>query len=98
MLGWFRKQSPEEMEIARCERLARTGRRVEGLITDVEAETVFYQYEIRGVSYQAAQDFRLSQCALPGDSSELLGPATVQYENTNPANSRIVLEERRGAR
>lgn len=98
MLGWFRRQSPEEKEIARCEHLRRTGRRVEGLITDVVAETVFYQYEIRGVSYLAAQDFRLSQCTLPGDSSELLGPATVQYENTNPANSRLVLEERRGAR
>jgi hypothetical protein len=98
MLGWFRKQSPEEKEIARCENLKRSGRRVEGLITEVEAETVFYQYEIRGVSYQAAQDFRLINGALPGDSSELLGPATVQYENTNPANSRLVLEERSGTR
>ncbi len=98
MLGWFRKQSPEEKEIARCENLKRSGRRVEGLITEVEAETVFYQYEIRGVSYQAAQDFRLIKGALPGDSSELLGPATVQYENTNPANSRLVLEERSGSR
>jgi hypothetical protein len=94
MLGWFRRSSPEEMERARCAQLARTGRRVEGLVTEVRAGTVFYQYEIRSVCYQAAQDLQLLGGAPPWDD-EWSGPVTVQYDNQNPANSRVVLEEKR---
>ncbi len=96
MFGWFRRPSRQEQERARCALLARTGRRIEGLVTEVQAHTVFYQYEIRGVSYQAAQDFALLEGIIHEGMEELSGPVTVQYENKNPANSCLELEIQRG--
>ncbi len=98
MFGWFRKPSPEEKEIARCAALQENGRRVEGYLLDIEDQTVFYRYEVRGVTYQTAQDFRLMKCALPEDRSGLLGPVTVQYATANPANSMVVLQEKSGTK
>lgn len=104
LLRRWRREAPDPAELERRRRLHlnRIGRIVEGRIIEITDELVeseraddllAYNYKVRGVEYQAAQDI--------GSLRERLGPrhlsagqpAQVKYDPQNPTNSIVVCEE-----
>ncbi len=99
--GWLligRRRSPDEMERARRLFLSARGRIVEAEITDVHGALVGYNYDVGGVTYHVVQDLTPFLDVLPRDATLLLGPATIKYSTSNPANSILVSEEWSGIR
>lgn len=103
LLRWrSRRVDPAELERRRRLRVNRIGRIAEGRIVEVRDEPasgdgaghlLVYNYEVRGVEYQAAQDvsFLHHQLDLRRVASGL--PASVKYDPQNPTNSIILCEE-----
>ncbi len=101
-----RPKDPQEIERLRRLQVNGVGRLAAGEIVDVFApessapalHVVVYQYEVRGVQYEASQDMlpfaaRLNPCAIiPGS------PADVKYDPANPGNSIIACETWSGLR
>jgi hypothetical protein len=67
-------------------------------VIDVRDWTLYYFYEVRGVSYATSQDATELQDSLPAESSALIGPAGIKYSAQNPANSIVICEEWSGLR
>ena len=100
MRAWWRKR-PEEVERQRRLEVNRRGRIAPGQILDVlDSETpagggclILYQYEVAGVSYEAAQDVS----ALPDLASRAHGlpgqTAGIKYDPRRPTNSIIGCED-----
>lgn len=88
MFHFFRKPDPEQKERDRQAALLAHGRAVEGFLTDRSGNAVYYTYQVRGVTYTAAQDFQLPAGTEP---EHLLGAVTVRYSPKNPANSMVLL-------
>lgn len=103
VLFWWRRERPNAAELERRRRLAvnRIGRITEGRIIELRDGTstasgepvLVYNYEVRGVEYQAAQDISFLRHRL--DLSRLAAgqAASVKYDPQNPTNSIVLCEE-----
>jgi hypothetical protein len=98
MLSLFRRATLEEKERQRCEALLANSRSIEGTLTDVGDNYLFYTYEVGGVSYHASQDVSVLDCAASQPLGNHLGPVTVRYARTNPANSMVMSKNWSGLR
>ncbi|MEX2261945.1 MAG: hypothetical protein WD696_08330 [Bryobacteraceae bacterium] len=96
---WSRnREVPGRREQRRREALERTGLNGSGDIIDFRDDTVYYSYEVRGVSYTASQDVSALRDRLPDDPCQLIGDVGLKYLSGNPANSIIVSEYWSGLR
>lgn len=94
----WRRKSPGEIERQRRWGLNRHGRITAGHILEVvepdrSRKLILFQYEVAGVSYEAAQDIS----ALPGLASNTHGlagqAASVKYDPKQPTNSIVACED-----
>jgi hypothetical protein len=96
-----RRPSAEEIERRRRERLAASGRIIDGFIVDArtldgeesvsaEPEVLFYSYRLAGVTYNCAQDVSNLRDRVRG--FRLDEPVQVRYDPRNPGNSILVSE------
>jgi hypothetical protein len=92
-----RRVPPEELERRRRLAINAAGRMVDATVVDVQDGVVQYSYEVRGVTYTAAQDLRQFAGA-PEDPALLLGIATVKYLPKAPTSSIIFCENWSGMR
>jgi hypothetical protein len=92
------RRDPDEKERRRRLQVNATGRLGDAEITDVEGNSVFYSYSVRGVAYTAAQDISRLKEFLPDHPERLIGPVLFKYAPQNPANSIIVCEDWSGLR
>lgn len=93
-----RRSSPEKRERLRRARLAENGRLHDGVLTETNDNILYYDYEVRGVAYHAAQDVSALLDILPESPADLIGPVTLRYSLKNPANSIVIAEEWSGLR
>jgi hypothetical protein len=95
----FRKRpTPEERERLRRLMVNRNGRMGDGSVTDINGDSIYYSYRVRGVEYMASQDISALHDRLPTDPSILVGPVTLKYMPSNPVESILVCEEWSGFR
>lgn len=92
-LWWRARVTPEERERQRRRLVHQEGRIIEALVTGVEGDTVFYQYALRGVEYNTAQDCSALAQKLPTPRDTLVGVASCKYHRANPGNSIVICEE-----
>ena len=102
-LGWkSRRVDPAELERRRRLRINRVGRIVEGRVVELRDEPpgrdgtgclLVYNYEVRGVEYQAAQDVSFLQQQIDLRRAASGQAASVKYDPQNPTNSIILCEE-----
>lgn len=102
-----KKPSPEELEIARRQLLAQSGRLVDGTLLDVceipseDGRTLImllYEYRIGGVDYECTQDVSELQNVVDVTTVRAGFPCSVRYQNGNPQNSIVVSEKWSGLR
>lgn len=93
-----RRISPDEAERLRRLDVGAYGRLLEGIVTDVHENTVYFTYSVRGVEYQATQDLSRLLDRIPGEMPTLIGPVTLKYITNNPANSIVLCEHWSGLR
>jgi len=98
VLAFRRRRDPQERERLRRLGVNQRGRLADGYILEATSDTIFYSYSVRGVTYTASQDVSLIRHLIPGQADRLIGPVTLKYLATNPANSIIVCEEWSGLR
>jgi hypothetical protein len=89
---------PNERERRRRLRVSSIGRLGDAEITDVQGDSVFYSYSVRGVAYTAAQDISQLKDLLPDQPERMIGPALLKYAPGNPANSILICEDWSGLR
>ena len=94
-----RPVSPEERERLRRERLAESGRIVDGSLLDVlpsmtHPQVVLYRYRVAGVVYEGTQDISAlaHHLHVRGLTAALELPIQVKYDRQNPGSS-IVLAD-----
>jgi hypothetical protein len=92
------KMTPAERERRRRLKLNELGRMGDGMITDVQDDTLYFTYSVSGVSYNASQDVSRLRQLLPGELSHVIGPVWMKYLVRNPANSIVVCEHWSGIR
>jgi hypothetical protein len=92
------RRDPEEKERRRRIEVSSTGRLGDAEITDVQGNSLFYSYSVRGVAYTAAQDISRLKNLLPDQPERLIGPVMLKYAPGNPANSIVVCEDWSGLR
>ena len=101
------KKSPQEMERERREWLNQIGRITDGTVLDVQevptkghlpATMLIFEYDVGGVSYEAAQDVTRLRQHLNLHSCRIGLPTSVRYDPQNPANSIVVSEKWMGLR
>ena len=93
--------STEQLEERRRQRLASSGRIVDGSIVNAEPvdstpQIIIYSYRIAGVAYECAQD--VSTLGPLVANLRLDYPVQVRYSRDNPADSIIVAETWNGLR
>lgn len=102
-----RKKSPEQFERERRERLNLIGRITDGTVIDVSElrengrgamQLLIYNYDVRGVSYEASQDITHLRQFVDLHSCRIGVPTSVKYDPQNPGNSIIVSERWSGLR
>lgn len=110
MVGlWMRarRKSPEQRERERRERLNQVGRITDGTVIDVSElsengrgamQLLIYNYDVRGVSYEASQDITHLRQYVDLHSCRIGVPTSVKYDPQNPGNSIIVSERWNGLR
>ncbi len=101
VLLWMRKEkpTPAELERRRRQHVNRVGRITKGSILEIHDQNgpgehlLLYNYNVRGVEYQAAQDISFFRHRL--DFSRLAAgqAASVKYDPQNPTNSIVLCEE-----
>ena len=95
----FRQRtSPDEAERERRETVHRIGRLLDATVTDIQDSTIFFTYSVGGIEYQATQHVSSLADRMPDDAHHLLGPATIKYVPSNPANSIVICEKWCGLR
>lgn len=94
LIVWLclRRITPEERERRRRLWVNRRLRTWEGFVTDANEETIQYTYDVQGAEYFASQDIRTLRALLPRDPAWIIGPVSVKYEPSNPANSIVICE------
>jgi len=70
----------------------------DGMLTDVDGDTLYFTYTVRGVDYAASQDVGALRDHVPEDRDVLIGPVTLKYSPRNPPNSILVCKEWSGLR
>ena len=99
------KLTPDELEHARREQLALTGRITDGSVIDaphklqdptMDRQVIIYNYRIGGVCYEAVQDVTALEALVRDVRTDL--PVQVRYAPHNPANSIVVSESWSGLR
>jgi hypothetical protein len=102
-----RRPTADEIEQARRQFLARSGRLVDGMFLDITEMTaedrvtrtlLIYSYRIGGVDYQCSQDVTTMRDALNPSDLRAGFPCTVRYQPGNPHNSILVAEQWSGLR
>jgi hypothetical protein len=95
----FRKGvSVEELERQRRLLVNQRGRIGDGLISDICDGTIFFNYSIHGVDYQATQSVEALGELIPMEPQRIIGPVMLKYLPRNPANSIVVCEKWSGLR
>jgi hypothetical protein len=96
----LRRKRPTAEEIERSRRLTvyRHGRLLDGLITDIDEDTIHFAYSVNGAHYRATQNVGSLRDKLPPEPHRSIGPATLRYMVRNPANSIVICEEWSGLR
>ena len=92
------RRNPKDKEKRRRLQVNQQGRLGDATITEVQENTIFYEYSVRGVLYTASQDVAHLREQTPGDLERLIGPVMLKYSPQNPANSIILCEEWSGLR
>ncbi|HUJ51323.1 MAG TPA: hypothetical protein VLW25_14030 [Bryobacteraceae bacterium] len=91
LLRWRRK--PKDKEKRRRLTVNQYGRIGDATITDMQGDTLFYSYSVRGVSYTASQDVAALRDQMPANMERLIGrAASLKYSPQNPANSILICE------
>jgi len=90
-----RRPSAEQVEEQRRQRLAASGRIVDGSLVDADPQEstprkIIYSYRIAGVRYECSQD--VSKLASMVQDYRLDYPVQVRYSRDNPADSIVVAE------
>ncbi|MGB8259370.1 MAG: DUF3592 domain-containing protein [Terracidiphilus sp.] len=102
-----RRPTPEEIERARRQFLAQSGRLVDGMLLDVfqvEAEDgrtlsmLLYSYRMGGVDYECSQDVTGMGSVAESALVRAGFPCSVRYQPGNPQNSIVIAEEWSGLR
>jgi hypothetical protein len=102
-----KRPTPEELELARRQFLAQSGRLVDGTlldICDVDAgdgrtlKMLLFNYRIGGVDYECSQDITLMTAVVDVAQVRAGFPCTVRYQPGNPQNSIVVAEGWSGLR
>jgi hypothetical protein len=106
-LAFRKRPSPDELELARRQYLAQSGRIVDGTLLDVcevprgdgqNLTMLLYDYRMGGADYQCSQDITNMQEVL---DTAYLGaglPCSVRYQPGTPQNSIVVSEKWSGLR
>jgi hypothetical protein len=112
-LVFRRRPTPEELERARRQFLAHSGRLVDGMLLDVcEVEApakskkeparmltmLLFSYRIGGVDYESSQDITDMRGVLDAAQVRAGFPCSARYQQGNPHNSIVVAEEWSGLR
>jgi hypothetical protein len=112
-LVFRRRPTPEELERARRQFLAHSGRLVDGMLLDVcEVEApakskkeparmltmLLFSYRIGGVDYESSQDITDMRGVLDAAQVRAGFPCSARYQPGNPHNSIVVAEEWSGLR
>jgi hypothetical protein len=87
--------TPEEKEEARRNKLAASGRIIDGNLTEArpsegDTEMIVYEYRIAGVGYECVQDVSSLKEILGAVRVDL--PVQVRYDPENPSDSIVVSE------
>jgi len=90
--------APEDRERRRRSELNVNGRLGDALLADIQENTLYYTYEVRGVQYAASQDISSLRGRLPDDTERLGGIVSMKYSARNPANSILICEDWSGLR
>ncbi len=108
-----KRPTADELERARCQFLAQSGRLVDAMLLDVyDVEApglkkkdpprtltmLLYHYRIGGVDYQCSQDITQLTSILDPAQVRAGFPCTVRYQPGNPQNSIVVAETWSGLR
>lgn len=102
LLLWWRrdKPTPAELERRRRQRVNRIGRITEGSIVELRGlapddgdSLLVYNYEVRGVEYQAAQDISFLRHRLDLSCLAAGQAASVKYDPHKPTNSIVLCED-----
>jgi hypothetical protein len=101
VLWWWRRERPDAAELERRRRahLNRIGRMAEGRIVEVldsatpSSYLLVYNYRVRGVEYQAAQDVAALRARLDLRRLAAGQSAQVKYDPQNPTNSIVLAED-----
>lgn len=89
--------NPKDKERRRRMSVNESGRLGDATISEVQENTIFYEYSVRGVLYTASQDVEDLMDQIP-DLERTIGPVTLKYSPNNPANSIILCEQWSGLR
>jgi hypothetical protein len=110
---FHKRPTEEELERARRQFLARSGRLVDGMLLDVcevdcparskkEADRtltmLLYSYRIGGVDYESSQDITNMGGVIDAAQVRAGFPCSARYQPGNPQNSIVVAEEWNGLR
>ncbi len=90
--------TPQERERRRRHQIAVTGKVGDGNLLDLQDHFLHYSYAVRGVEYLTTQDISALKELVPADFSALIGPVSVKYDSSNPANSVVITEQWSGLR
>jgi hypothetical protein len=108
-----KRPTPEELERARRQFLAHSGRLVDGMLLDIcEVEApakskgepgrtltmLLYKYRIGGVDYESSQDITDMREVVDASQVRAGFPCSVRYQPGSPQNSIVVAEEWSGLR
>ena len=101
LLWWWRRERPDAAELERRRRahLNRIGRMADGRILEVLDDAaasgylLVYNYRVRGVEYQAAQDVAALRARLDLRRLAAGQPAQVKFDPQNPTNSIVLAED-----
>ena len=101
------RQTPEQRERERRMRIAQSGRITDGTVIDVSElnadasgalQLLIYQYDVGGVSYEAAQDVTHLRPFVDLHTCRIGVPASIKYDPQNPGNSIVIAESWSGLR
>ncbi len=104
LLWWWRRDRPDAAELERRRRLRlnRIGRIADGRIVELRDELpeapsgsalLIYNYRVRGVEYQAAQEIAALRERLDFRRLAAGQPARIKYDPQNPTNSIVLCED-----
>ena len=102
-----RKQTPEQRETLRRQRINNEGRITDGTLLEFHemqdgngqaVQWVLYRYDIAGVQYECSQDITPLKELFDLHACHVGDPASVKYDPYNPVNSIVVAENWCGLR